>query len=156
MMICKTCQASSGSTHRDTCKAHTGFVLDEECVDFPARLLKPATMKSPKGSMNIDEFNVVVQATIESIQKLLAVKGGEYAGATTDRLAAFKRSGDLAGVAPLQCLMIYMAKHYDAVATFVRDEASGTQRERSEPIDGRLDDIINYCILAKAIIQSNR
>ena len=40
----------------------------------------------------------------------------------------------------------------DAVATFVRDEAAGTTRPRSESIEGRLDDLINYCLLAKAMI----
>jgi hypothetical protein len=112
--------------------------------------------RSPKGSMSTLEFGVVVRETVDSIQKLLAVKGAEYTGARDDRLAAFKRSGDAAGVTPLQCLHIYMAKHIDAVATFIRDDAEGKTRERSEPIEGRLDDIINYCILAKAIIKANR
>jgi len=106
--------------------------------------------------MNSEEFGIVVQDTVASIQKLLVIKGAEYAGPTADRLAAFTRSGDLAGVSPLQCLIIYMAKHYDAVATYIRDDAAGIERQRSEPIEGRLDDLINYCILAKAIIQERR
>lgn len=105
--------------------------------------------------MDADEFNLLVQETYTDSAKLLLVKGGEYAG-TTDRLANFKRGASLTGCTPLQCLFIYMSKHYDAIATFVRDEAQGLSRERSEPIEGRLDDLINYAILAKALIQEER
>lgn len=101
------------------------------------------------------EFDVVVKQTIESIQKLLSIKGGEYAG-SEDRLANFKRGSALTGTTPLQCLFIYLSKHYDAIATFVRDDASGSIRVMSEPIEGRLDDLINYALLAKALVQEKR
>ena len=101
--------------------------------------------------MNAEQFNKITNETYDSSAQLLLIKGGEYAD-TVDRLANFKRGAALTGVTPLQCLFIYMSKHYDAVATFIRDEAAGTERPRSEPIEGRLDDLINYCILAKALI----
>jgi hypothetical protein len=101
--------------------------------------------------MNQADFDALVHATVQSTAHLLVSKGGEYAG-SEDRLANFKRGAALVGVTPLQCLFVYMSKHYDAVATFVRDEAAGTTRPRSEPIEGRLDDLINYCILAKALV----
>lgn len=105
--------------------------------------------------MNQAEFDVVVQETIANIQKLLAVKGGEYAG-SADRLANFKRGANLTGCTPLQVLFIYMSKHYDSVSTYIRKDASGLNQVLSEPIEGRLDDIINYCLLAKAIIKETR
>lgn len=101
--------------------------------------------------MHQEDFAKVVESTFLECKALLGLKGGEYAG-SADRLANFKRGAALAGVTPLQCLFIYLSKHYDAVSTFVRDEAEGKQRPRSEPIDGRLDDMINYCLLAKALI----
>jgi len=85
------------------------------------------------------DFEIVVNQTVEEIRRLLVVKGGEYAG-SDDRLANFKRGAELVGVSSLQCLFVYMSKHYDAVATFVRDDAAGVVRPRSEPIAGRLDD----------------
>lgn len=105
--------------------------------------------------MQQDEFEKVVLGTMEQCRQLLVVKGGEYAG-SADRLANFKRGAELVGVTPLQCLFVYMSKHYDAVATFVRDDAKGESRPRSEPIDGRLDDLINYCLLAKALLQDGQ
>ena len=105
--------------------------------------------------METDRFNLLVQETYTESAKLLLVKGGEYAG-SVDRLANFKRGAALVGATPLQVALIYLAKHYDAVATFVRDEAGDVQRERSESIDGRLDDLLNYCILMKALIVEAR
>jgi hypothetical protein len=99
-----------------------------------------------------DEFAKVVEGTFSNIQQLLKIKGGEYAS-SEDHLANFKRGATLTGCSPLQVLFIYLSKHYDALATYIRDEASGTVRERSEDISGRLDDLIHYGILAKALIQ---
>lgn len=101
--------------------------------------------------MNQEDFANQVNAIMASCHQLLVVKGGEYAG-SEDRLANFKRGAALTGCTPLQCLFVYMSKHYDAVATYIRDEAVGKVRPRSEPILGRLDDLINYAILAQALI----
>lgn len=98
--------------------------------------------------MNRLQFDSIVRETIDSINKLLVVKGGEYAS-DEDRLANFKRGAQLTGVPPLTVAMIYMSKHYDAVASYVRNPA----RAASEPIEGRFDDLINYCILMKALIE---
>lgn len=102
--------------------------------------------------MKQEEFNKVVDETLAETRRLLVVKGGEYAGAE-DRLANFKRGASLTGATPLQVLFIYLSKHYDAVATYVRDDAAGYTRPRSESIEGRFDDIINYCLLAKALVR---
>lgn len=102
--------------------------------------------------MNQKEFEQLVHNSIGRIHSLLEVKGGEYAG-SEDRLANFKRGAELTGVTPLQVLHIYLSKHYDAFSTYVRDQASGTSRPRSESISGRLDDIINYCLLAQALVK---
>lgn len=104
--------------------------------------------------MNQAEFDKIVAETKANIDNLLRVKGGEYAG-SEDRLANFKRGAALTGCTPLQVLFIYLSKHYDAVASFVKSSAEGQVRESSEPIEGRLDDLINYCILAKGLVAEN-
>ena len=98
--------------------------------------------------MDQQDFQFLVTETVESIQHLLTVKGGEYAG-TEDRLSNFKRGATLTGATPLQVAFIYASKHYDGIASFVRDP----KRKGSEPIEGRFDDLINYCILMKALIR---
>jgi hypothetical protein len=100
--------------------------------------------------MDRSQFNRIFDATVLELRNLLKVKGGEYAN--EDVLANFKRGAALVGVNPLTCLFIYMSKHYDAVATYVKDKQTGQDRPRSEPILGRLDDLMNYAVLAKALI----
>jgi hypothetical protein len=101
--------------------------------------------------VNHDTFNQLVRETIASTAGLLTSKGEEYAG-SEDRLANFKRGATLTGATPLQVAFIYASKHYDAIATYIRKDAERFPQLLSEPIDGRLDDLINYCILMKAII----
>ena len=105
--------------------------------------------------MNQLDFDLVVNSTVLNIKSLLTVKGGEYAG-TDDRLANFKRGAALTGCTPLQVLFVYLSKHYDGVASFIKTSAAGSVRPSSEPIEGRLDDLINYCILAKALIAEQK
>lgn len=102
--------------------------------------------------MNQERFTKLVDNTVAELRRLLVAKGGEYAG-SEDRLANFKRGAGLTGATPLQVALIYLSKHYDAVATYVRDDAAGVTRDRSEPIDGRLDDLMNYCLLTKALVE---
>jgi hypothetical protein len=105
--------------------------------------------------MNQKEFTALVDQTISSTAALLVSKGEEYAG-STDRLANFKRGSALTGATPLQVAFIYASKHYDALATFVRKDGAKIPQQLSEPIEGRLDDLINYCILMKAIISETK
>jgi hypothetical protein len=79
------------------------------------------------------------------------VKGAEYA-CNEDRLANFKRGAALTGASPLKVAFIYASKHYDSIATFVREP----ERATSEPIESRFDDMINYLILMKALVHENR
>lgn len=101
--------------------------------------------------MNGTNFNIVVSTTFKRAEELLVVKGGEYAG-NEDRLANFKRGAALTGATPLQVAFIYASKHYDGIASFVRTSAEGNVRPSSEPIEGRFDDLINYCVLMKALV----
>lgn len=101
--------------------------------------------------MNQERFERLVDAAIAELRDLLIVKGGEYAG-SEDRLANFKRGAQLTGASAQQVLFIYLSKHYDAIATYIRDRATGTERRRSEPIEGRIHDAINYLLLLEALV----
>lgn len=101
--------------------------------------------------MNGKDFELILSATVASTEKLLVVKRGEYSN-SDDVLANFKRGAALTGATPLQVAFIYASKHYDGIASFVRTSAEGNVRPSSEPIEGRFDDLINYCILMKALV----
>lgn len=102
------------------------------------------------------DFEALVERIRKETTDLLVMKGREYAG-STDRLANFKRGAEMAGVSPLTILFIYMSKHYDALATYVKDrQAGGPPQKLSEPITSRLADLINYCTLAWALIEEEQ
>ena len=98
------------------------------------------------------EYEELVEQTIEQIYQLSKLKGGEYAG-DVDPPANFRRNAaDLE--LPMETVWrVYCAKHWDAVGQYIRDLQTGKQRTRLESIEGRLDDIIVYCILFKAMVR---
>lgn len=102
--------------------------------------------------MNNTQFLQLTEMTFSRIKELTNTKGREYSG-DEDRCSNFKEEAELNGVDPRVVLMIYMGKHVASVRQYVKDKQQGIERELSEPIEGRLDDMILYCILLKALIR---
>lgn len=99
-----------------------------------------------------ERFNEIIEESIASIRKLSLEKGGEYAG-DTDRLANFRRNAAEADV-PMELIWrVYAAKHWDAVMQYEKDLRTGKTRPRSEPITGRIDDLIVYLLLLKLMYE---
>ncbi len=93
----------------------------------------------------------LVDDTLHSVITLSATKGSEYAG-DVDRLNNFRRNGERLGLAMEQVWGVYAGKHWDSIQTFIRDIGEKRQREYSEPLEGRCDDLIVYLILFKAML----
>lgn len=103
-------------------------------------------------SFSHERYAQLVEETIANLKKLGELKGGEYAG-DTDRLANFRRNGANLKLPMESVWAVYCAKHWDAVMQYVQDLNSGKDRVRLEPISGRVDDIIVYMILFKAMVE---
>lgn len=99
-----------------------------------------------------ERYAQLIDETIQKITTLSRLKGGEYAG-DQDRLANFRRNAIALGLPMESVWAVYAAKHWDAVMQFVMDLNTGKTRERMEPISGRVDDLIVYLILFKAILE---
>jgi len=97
------------------------------------------------------KYNLLVEDTVNNLKKLSELKGGEYAG-DSDRLANFRRNGAALGLPMETIWAVYAAKHWDAVMQYIVDLRTGTNRERLESISGRLDDLIVYAVLMKAMV----
>jgi len=102
--------------------------------------------------MNQQEFEALCKRIQSDTVDILVSKGAEYAG-SEDRLANFKRGAANTGVEPLTVLHVYMAKHWDSVSSYVRAKQRGEEPKLSEPIVGRFHDLINYAVLAIALIE---
>lgn len=96
-------------------------------------------------------YNELVENTFTELRNLGELKGGEYAG-DLDRLANFRRNGLDLGVPMELVWRIYAAKHWDAIGQYVRDSITGKERVRLESIEGRIDDLIVYLLLFKAMV----
>lgn len=97
-------------------------------------------------------YDALVEETVANLKRLGQLKGGEYAG-DNDRLANFRRNAEAIGVPMETIWAVYAAKHWDAVMQYVKDLQTGKTRARLEPLAGRLDDIIVYCTLFKAMLE---
>lgn len=100
------------------------------------------------------EYQDVVSQTVETIEQLSKLKGGEYAG-DHDRLANFRRNGQALGLPMATVWAVYYNKHHDAVMQWIADLQANRQRERLEPIDGRIDDMIVYLMLLKCMVREH-
>lgn len=105
--------------------------------------------------MKHSDFQEIVDSTFKTLQDILQSKGGEYAG-DHDRLANFKRNAERLHLRPEQIWAVYFAKHIDAIFQYIMDLQTQTNRPRSEPLEGRVDDAINYLLLFKGILAESR
>jgi len=102
--------------------------------------------------MTPERFAALFEESIEKCRRMAVVKGGEYAPGG-DRLANFKTNGEMLGLPPLAIWAVYTGKHWDSIRTFVKDLCEKKDRERSEPIEGRLVDLIVYGFLGLGLLE---
>jgi hypothetical protein len=97
------------------------------------------------------DWNKLLDDTFEKVRGLGRDKGGEYSG-DQDRLLNFRRNARDNGLTMEQIWRIYASKHWDAIGQYIRDMAEGRERTRTEPLSGRVDDLIVYALLFKAML----
>jgi hypothetical protein len=78
---------------------------------------------------------------------LLRRKGQEYSG-KEDRHSNFKRLAVQLNMKPEAVLWVYLTKHLDSLASYIRGDYTGI-----EPIRGRIMDARNYLALLAAMIE---
>jgi hypothetical protein len=102
--------------------------------------------------MDAKTFDEHVRYMFDKCEDTMRSKGKDYSD-DTDRLSNFKRGAELTGAPPLTIALIYAAKHWDAIATYIREDANGVEQKPSEPITMRLVDLINYLVFIGALIE---
>lgn len=97
--------------------------------------------------MNNEKFNSVVKYMMNRCGNVLIRKGKEYAGDNEDRLVDFKSAAGLTGETPVKVALSYMCKHVVSVYSLARRGVKDAALW-----DEKLGDLINYCILIRALI----
>lgn len=80
--------------------------------------------------------------------KINITKGEEYAVENEDALNNFKQAAEMLGVTPLQVCLVYMYKHFCAIANHAK-----RGNVLSEPIEGRILDLRLYTAIYLALVQ---
>ena len=96
--------------------------------------------------MTHKQFNEYQHDLLNKVVGMGDTKGKEYANSES-RFANFDRAADELGLTNIQVAWVYTKKHLDGIASYCR-----TQRELSEPIEGRIVDAIVYLTLIAGMI----
>ena len=100
--------------------------------------------------MTKDQFiELIEKDLLPQCMAIMQSKGTAYSG-KEDKLGNFKRCAKLSGSSVQQVWFTYFVKHFDALSSYIRDEYID-----SEPIDGRIMDLINYLFLLYGIIHES-
>ncbi|MFA5696501.1 MAG: hypothetical protein WC917_03565 [Bacilli bacterium] len=99
--------------------------------------------------MNLDTFLKEHEDLIAKSVDLLKVKNKDYA-TDGDPLAGFKKIAKDLGISPFQVWAVFASKHWNALTNFAKDG-----KVESEPIEGRIIDMINYTCLLHLLIKDN-
>lgn len=85
--------------------------------------------------------------------ELIRAKNADYSQGEQkgDRIAAFRRIGRDIDVSMQKVWAILAQKHWGAIMKYVKDGIL-----ESEPIEGRINDLINYFVLLSAIVEDER
>lgn len=99
-----------------------------------------------------EEFTNIVSRTLDECQTVLGLKGEAYAG-SGDVTANFKRVAANLGLTPYQVWAVYAGKHVDTIFSAIKLSPDAPV-DKSEGLDGRIVDAINYLLLLKALLVS--
>lgn len=97
--------------------------------------------------MTFEEFDIVMDGMLEECKLTMAGKGRDYAR-TGERFGNFNRLADELKISREKVLWVYMAKHLDAIKTYLD---TGGQLS-GEPVSLRIGDAINYLLLLAGMI----
>lgn len=95
--------------------------------------------------MRHDEFMKIHDEFTSKMREICAVKNRDYS--VRGRVLDFGPTAQELGVTELAVWGVYFLKHVRAILNYVRDG-----RVCSEPIENRLLDVANYCVLLQALI----
>jgi hypothetical protein len=80
---------------------------------------------------------------------VMKAKGMEYSRGEEDVNSNFKRAGQDIGLTPIKILYVYLKKHLDSIAYYVKTG----QTKSNEPIQGRIGDAIDYLLILASLIE---
>ena len=97
-----------------------------------------------------DFYSLIEKELVPSCIQILKTKGEAYT-LGDDRLISFKKNSNLLGISPEKQWFTYFIKHFDSVTSYINENYSD-----SEPIETRIQDMINYLFLLYGLIKDRK
>jgi hypothetical protein len=97
-----------------------------------------------------DDFFQIVENAHRRNLDLMSSKGAAYSG-SDDVFANFKRNADRLGLTQYQVWLVYFLKHIDAITNAVKTNPDHPV-DKSEGLEGRVDDAENYLKLLRGML----
>ncbi len=98
--------------------------------------------------MTFEDFDKLLDKMIAEEREIGQTKAIEYTQG--DRLDNFKRLAKELGISPDKVLWVYLKKHLDSIANYIK-----TGVVLSEPIEGRIKDARVYLSLLRGLIEES-
>lgn len=99
--------------------------------------------------MTFEEFDKLLEKMYQEENQIRNTKAIEYTQG--DRLDNFKRIAKELGITPKQVLWVYLKKHLDSIASYIK-----TGAVLSESIEGRIMDARVYLSLLRGLIEEGK
>lgn len=104
--------------------------------------------------MNREQFRNFVAERQKKQLEILDTKGPAYAG-NQNTFANFERNAEDLGLTKFQIWSVYAFKHIDTIKRAIKDNPSAPV-DKSEGLEGRIDDAINYLTLLAGMLKENK
>lgn len=101
--------------------------------------------------MKREQFIELRQRVLDACDQITKTKGVDYTKSSDDCLANFKE-GSVFGLTSLQTAGMFAKKHIDSIYNYIKTNG----RSESEPIEGRIQDAINYLLFIQALIEEEQ
>lgn len=101
--------------------------------------------------MTLKKRQEIAKVRFAECLKILEAKGKDYAG-DEDALSNFKQVGAMLGLTKYQVWGAYFLKHVMSITNSIIANPENPQVE-SEPLEGRITDIINYAVILEALLK---
>lgn len=104
--------------------------------------------------MNSIELKKIHEDTCQKCLDVMVKKNSDYTGGTTSKdVFANFRSADVLGIHPVQGVLLRIMDKIQRIRSFTND---GSLKVESETVYDACEDIVNYAILAKAMLIEER
>lgn len=104
--------------------------------------------------MKLEDRQYLAEELFQDCLAILESKGKAYSG-NEDALANFKVNGERLGLSKYQIWSIYFNKHIDSINNAIKYNPKYPV-DKSEGMDGRIIDAINYLIILKALLEEDK